>query len=163
MEYFLGLHTVEEIKSKYRRLAMHYHPDRGGDAEAMKSINREYHEALRRYHGAKTEGSEGKEHTYYYNEAIEQAVIEKLADLIQLSLPGVRIMLVGTWLWVDGETKLVKEQLKSAGLQWHTQREKWYWHTGRYRRGASHADFDKIVVKYGYREFESKKRKELER
>ena len=33
---------MEEIKKAYRRLVMKYHPDRGGDLEAMKKINAAY-------------------------------------------------------------------------------------------------------------------------
>lgn len=161
MNYFAGINSVEQVKSTYRKLAMRHHPDRGGDDETMKLINCQYHEALQRCHGATTKGSGGKEHTYYYNEAGEQAVIDKLAELIGLKLPDIRIMLVGTWVWIDGATKLVKDQLKSAGLHWHPQREKWYWHTGSYRRGSSNADFASLATKYGYREFETDKRKQL--
>jgi molecular chaperone DnaJ len=34
--------TPEEIKAAFRRLAMKYHPDRGGDAEKFKEINEAY-------------------------------------------------------------------------------------------------------------------------
>ncbi len=35
-----------EVESAYRRLALKYHPDRGGDAEQFKCIHRAYEEAL---------------------------------------------------------------------------------------------------------------------
>ncbi|PSN15938.1 hypothetical protein C7293_04825 [filamentous cyanobacterium CCT1] len=162
--YFVGANTVEEIKARYRRLAMDLHPDRGGDAEAMKVLNREYHEALRKCHGTtseKTTGGEG-EHTYYYNQAVEQAVIDKLDEILGLRLPNIRVMLVGTWIWIDGETKPVKGSLKSHGLRWHNKRGKWYWHAGSYRHRHSVGDFSELAIKYGYREFESEKRKKLE-
>ncbi|WP_017299775.1 J domain-containing protein [Nodosilinea nodulosa] len=164
-KYFFGATTVEEIKARYRRLAMDLHPDRGGDAEAMKVLNREYHEALRRCHGTtaqKTAGGGEEEHTYYYNEAVEQAVIDKLAELLGLSLPNIRVMLVGTWIWIDGETKPVRDSLKSHGLRWHNKRGKWYWHAGSHRYRQSLGDFNELAAKYGYREFESNKRQKLE-
>ena len=34
--------TLEQIKCAYRRLALRYHPDRGGDLEKMKEINIAY-------------------------------------------------------------------------------------------------------------------------
>ncbi|MBD2231496.1 hypothetical protein [Phormidium tenue] len=163
--YFVGATTVEEIKARYRRLAMDLHPDRGGDAEAMKVLNREYHEALRKCHGTtahKTAGGGEGEHTYYYNEAVEQAVIDKLTEILGLSLPNIRVMLVGTWIWVDGETKPVRDSLKSHGLRWHHKREMWYWHAGSYHKRQSPGDFNELAAKYGYREFESNKRQKLE-
>lgn len=103
--YFIGATTVEAIKARYRRLAMCHHPDKGGDIEVMKVINRQYHEALQSCHGTTSKGHEGTEHAYYYNEAVEQAVIDKLDELLRLSLPNIRVMLIGTWIWVDGDTK----------------------------------------------------------
>ena len=42
MKYFNNIYTLNELKKEYRRLAMLYHPDRGGDNETMKEINAEY-------------------------------------------------------------------------------------------------------------------------
>ncbi|MFO7657652.1 MAG: J domain-containing protein [Bacteroidales bacterium] len=44
MKYFNDVMTVEDLKSVYRRLAMLYHPDRGGNIDEMKRINSEYSE-----------------------------------------------------------------------------------------------------------------------
>ena len=44
MKFFQTVKTLEELKAEYRRLAMKYHPDRGGDAETMKAINAEHDE-----------------------------------------------------------------------------------------------------------------------
>ena len=42
MKYFEGIQTLQELKSAYKKLAMVFHPDRGGDLETMKTINNEY-------------------------------------------------------------------------------------------------------------------------
>lgn len=39
--------SVEEIRSRYRELALRHHPDRGGDAAEMRKVNEAYR-ALRR-------------------------------------------------------------------------------------------------------------------
>lgn len=39
MTYFTNIKTLDELKAAYRRLAMQYHPDMGGDTETMKAIN----------------------------------------------------------------------------------------------------------------------------
>lgn len=159
--YFADVAGVEQIKARYRELAFEYHPDRGGDTETMKIINCQYHERLKGCDSSTTRGSDGESHTYYYHQEREAAVAEKLAEIIARNLPDIRIMLVGTWLWVDGNTKPVKNQLKELGLKWHSKREKWYWNTGGYRRGNSNADFGEIAAKYGYEEFASENRRKL--
>lgn len=159
--YFTEMIGVEKIKTRYRELALQHHPDIGGCVEIMKEINRQYHERLKASDRSTSRGSDGESHTYYYDEVRETAVAEKLAEVIARSLPDVRIMLVGTWIWVDGETKAVKAQLKELGFQWHSGRKKWYWNMGDYRRRSSNADFSKIAAKYGYREYDSEKKKAI--
>ena len=53
MTYFTNIHTLDELKREYRRLAFANHPDRGGDVETMKAINAEYEaKKLHRYGAA---------------------------------------------------------------------------------------------------------------
>ncbi|MBE9117269.1 hypothetical protein IQ249_15315 [Lusitaniella coriacea LEGE 07157] len=160
-QYFADTVGVEQIKARYRELAFKHHPDRGGDVGIMQSINQQYHERLKGCDSSTSRGSDGENHTYYYNEERESAIADKLAEVIGRNLPGIRIMLVGTWLWIDGETRPLKEQLKELGFRWHTKRQKWYWNSGSYRSRNSNADFSHIAAKYGYEEFSSEERKKL--
>lgn len=157
--YFSQCIKPEHIKKLYRELAMIHHPDRGGDIEVMKEINRQYHEALKSYDGFATFSDENKAYTYKYNQETEQAVMDKIGELLALQLRGVHIALIGTWIWVTGETKPVKDSLKGAGLSWNANREAWCWHLGGYRRlRQSSANFSQLAQKYGYSEFSDQKR-----
>ena len=49
--YFANCNTPEEVKSKYRLLAMENHPDMGGDTRTMQDINAEYLTILKRLDG----------------------------------------------------------------------------------------------------------------
>lgn len=42
MKYLKNIKSFDDLKSKYRNLALKNHPDRGGDIEIMKIINNEY-------------------------------------------------------------------------------------------------------------------------
>ena len=36
--------------------------------------------------------------------------------------------LCGRWLWIGGETKKHKDELKALGCKWSKNKEKWSWH-----------------------------------
>ena len=158
MAYFTNVHTVGEAKSLYRHLAKENHPDLHGHetTEAMQAINDEYHKVLASLDGSTSIGSDNKEHTYHYNRDVEQELMDKIAELLGLKLEGCEIELVGTWIWVSGDTKPVKDKLgkNGAGMTWHSRRKRWYWkragYSSRYNKKASFADLRDF---YGSRSF----------
>lgn len=143
---FLGL-TVEEIKVNYKKLAMKHHPDLGGDLETMKLLNNAYETALKNCDGQTTKDDQG-EHTYKYNEEIEKALMDKIMELLSLNLQGIEIDLIGTWIWITGDTKPVKDQLKDAECKWHGKRGCWYFKIGNYYRRSSKS-LETLAEKYG--------------
>jgi curved DNA-binding protein CbpA len=157
MIYFQNIHTVGEAKTLYRQLAKQYHPDLHGHetTQAMQDINAEYHSLLESLDGSTSKGSDGKEHTYHYSYDVEQAVIDKIAELLALRLIGIEIELIGTWIWISGDTKPNKEALKEIGCVWHSKRKRWYWHGKTYRRKYSGVDFEHLRRMYGSRTFET--------
>lgn len=48
LKYFeiSGKPTLEQLKKQYHRLCMQHHPDKGGDEETFRQINKEYLELL---------------------------------------------------------------------------------------------------------------------
>ena len=157
MNYFQGLLTVENIKGQYRTLAFKHHPDHGGDLETMKTINAQYHAALKACNGQK---AEGVKFAYRYDKDIEQGVMEQLHSLIAEDLKSCRIALIGTWIWVTGDTKPHKDIFKRLGMKYSGEKQSWYWHQGKYRRhGAKGGSFGSMASKYGYREFSDKDRR----
>lgn len=148
-QYFANLYSVEDIKNHFRQLAMQHHPDRGGDADTMKEINRQYHEALKVCHGQQSDG-----HEYKYKPEVEQELTNKLLELLKLR--GLEIALIGYWIWVSGNTKPNKEALKTAGLCWHSQRKCWYYKPlGWKRTRRSQSTLDALAQKYGYKGFQT--------
>lgn len=154
MNFFKDCHTVSAIKQEYHRLVRIHHPDVGGDHETMVELNAQYQAALEAANGETSTGSDGEEHTYYYNEARETAMAEKLQELVLMQLPGIEIMVVGNWIWVSGDTKPVAKQLgkKGAKLRWHSKRLMWYWRPfGRKAFYNKNSSFDDLCYTYGVR------------
>ena len=162
MNYFGNLTTVAEIKVHYRRLYMRYHPDRGGNTATMQEINAQYHSALSCCDGQTYRGTDQASHTYHYYAHVEQAVMDKIGEIIALGMDNVDIRLIGHWVWVTGDTRRYARQLGKHGLQlrWHPKRKAWYWHLPSKRKYHfnSHVDLDDLAATYGYQNFESYKR-----
>ena len=145
MKYFTNIHTLDELKAAYRRLALKYHPDMGGSTEIMQEINNEHDalfEQLKRQHNASADE---------YHQTTETAEEFREILAVLLGLPGLTVELCGSWLWVSGDTYQHREALKAAGYRWASKKQMWYWRPeeaacSHHRRGASMAD---IRTKYG--------------
>jgi len=142
---------VEAVKIEYRTLAKRWHPDRpNGDTATMQKINAQYHEALKALDQSTSRGSDGGQHTYHYSAQTEQSVMDKLAELLRIR-GKFEIMMIGTWLWVAGDTKPIKEELKKAGCQWHSKRQCWYWRpeSSRHYGKSSSGGLEHLAAQYG--------------
>ena len=162
MNYFINLSTAADIKVHYRKLCMVHHPDRGGDTAVMQVINAQYHLALSRCDGQAFKGTDDKQHTYRYYRDIEQAVMDKISEIMSVGMIGIEIMLIGSWIWITGDTRRYAKQLGKDGLKmrWHPKRLAWYWHLPSKRKYHFNAnvDLDDLAASYGYRKFHSDKR-----
>ena len=154
--------TVAEVKQLYRQLAKQHHPDIGGDTATMQMVNAAYEKALKHLDGQTTQDAEGKEHTYYYNEELERRVMAKIHTLLSLRMAGVEINMVGTWLWINGDTKPHKELLKAESCFWHKTRGMWYWRDPSQQTNMrSRGDFADLAAKYGLKKYENEKQTAL--
>ena len=154
--HFTNTTTVAGVRNEYRKLAMRWHPDRqGGDQETMKAVNAEYERLLESLNGEVTKGTDGENHTYYYNQATERAAMEKILEVLGLNLTDLEVEMIGTWVWVGGNTREHKEALKALSLRWHSKRQLWYWRKAQYRTRYSGIDTDELRAIYGTRRFEN--------
>ena len=127
MKYFKDLNSMEAVKKQYRKLAMKYHPDRGGNEEVFKQINNEYEQAMEQAKinetkKAKTKKEEDFIKSQYMNSKNFRNIIDKL-----IVLEGIEIEITGTWLWLRGNTYKYKEYLKSEfNAQWSKSKKCWF-------------------------------------
>lgn len=67
------------------------------------------------------------------------------------NVQGLTVELCGSWLWIDGETYEVKEQLKKLGCLWSRSKKRWYWRDPETAKGWSHGKttMHHIRTRYG--------------
>lgn len=122
MKWFINCKTLEDLKSEYKKLVFKHHPDRGGDTATMQEINGEYEvmfERVKNIHRNKDGETYEKENTEKPNEFKD--IIEKL-----VKMNGVHIEIIGCFIWVSGNTKAYKDDLKEMGFKWHSKKVCWY-------------------------------------
>ena len=79
---------------------------------------------------------------------LEKALAEKIEEFKKLD--GVTAELVGSWIWLAGETKKHAKELKSLGCKWAPKKLKWSFHFGpSYYKKGKERDYEEIKAKYG--------------
>lgn len=149
-EFFGGCQTIDELKKRYRALCVRWHPDKpNGDLATMKRINTEYDKRFKYL----ADLQNGRQDEPTITETPEQ-FRHIISELIKLD--GIVIELVGTWVWVSGETYAYRAALKSLGFKWSRKRARWYWHAGknRYYSNSKHS-YSELCQKYGYARIEN--------
>jgi len=145
--------NVNEIKKTYRQACFKFHPDHGGNNDLMRTLTEAYLYALSMCNGEINIDESGKEHKYNYNKEQELALLNKLSELLTYKMAGVDILIVGKWLWIQGETKKYKEELKKCKCLWHSTRKLWYWREHQYKTSLSKKPFDMLCAIYGSKKF----------
>jgi len=152
MRYFKDCKTLEEVKARYKVLAKENHPDCGGDTVTMQAINAEYAFACAKILKGENLSDEDTNEQIRLSEEYRK-VIEQI-----INLPGIVIEVVGNWIWVTGNTKPVKQQLKDAGLFFASKKVAWYYRAEEYKTKGGKKTLDEIRNKYGSEQVHSKRR-----
>lgn len=119
---FENCKTLEELKKAYHEAIKANHPDNGGNDEKAKEINAAY---AARFPYVKNihQNKDGETYEKETEEAPEEFInlINKL-----LHVPGLVIEILGSFVWISGNTKENKELIKSLGFKWSKNKEAWY-------------------------------------
>ena len=132
MNYFRNCQTLDEAKSLYKTLARQHHPDLGGDTRTMQDINAQYARLLATHAHTSERARQQQAHTEGRKTAADyhnlDDVIEALRIKIEAALNlGLEAELCGLWIWLSGDTRPVKEELKSLGFRWAPDKQLWYY------------------------------------
>jgi hypothetical protein len=137
---------INEAKKVYKTLAKKLHPDVGGSEEEFKILNSVYTDLI-----------ENK--IYFSNEFKIDLDLEKIISQV-LHFENITIELIGSWIWLSGDTKEIKDKLKEIGFKWASKKKMWYYGE---MKGKSHGEksLDEIKDKYGSKTFKKKENEKL--
>lgn len=152
LKYFKDCKTIEDVKKTYRKLCFKFHPDiyKGDNGETMKEINHEYEIAFKLFKdkhatsNSETDNSESDNNTEFETPEMFKDIINGLVNC-----DGVQIDIVGSWVWLTGNTYAHKDIIKGLGFKWANKKHAWYWHSGKNSRRHSKMTLDEIKDKYG--------------
>ena len=137
---------INEAKKVYKTLAKKLHPDVGGSEEEFKILNSVYTDLI--------------EHKIYFSNDFKIDLdLEKIISQI-LHFENITIELVGSWIWLSGDTKEIKDKLKELGFKWASKKKMWYY--GEMKgRNPQEKSIDEIKAKYGSETLKTNDKKKI--
>lgn len=116
---------AQDVKAQYRDLIKKHHPDKGGKTADMQQINAEYEYLMKA-------GLESVKNSTDINEQRAWSDYKQYADILQkiIFLEGLKIEIIGSWLWLSGNTYTHYETIKNAGFRFSASKKSWYWYNG---------------------------------
>ncbi|MCT7484292.1 J domain-containing protein [Aliarcobacter cryaerophilus] len=146
LKEFQGIEGINEAKKIYKTLAKKLHPDIGGSEEEFKLLNEIYNHLI-----------ENK--IYFSNSSKIDIELEKIISLI-LHFENINIELIGSWVWVSGDTKEIKEKLKEIGFKWASKKKMWYYGEMK-AKNPNPKSMEEIKAKYGSETLKSNEKKKI--
>lgn len=152
MKWFKDITTLDELRKMYKRLVIQYHPDNCGSDDTIKMINAEYDVLFKKQKTSYEHSESYQNATNRQKQSYDCVKDQKIREMIiKLSrFQGLTIELCGTWIYVFGDTKKYKEELKSLGLYYASKKKCWYIHWDEFaKRGTKSSSMSHIRSKYG--------------
>ena len=137
---------INEAKKVYKTLAKKLHPDVGGSEEEFKLLNAIYNDFI-----------ENK--IYFSNDFKIDLDLEKIISQI-LHFENIIIELVGSWIWLSGDTKEIKDKLKELGFKWASKKKMWYYGEMK-SKNPTPKSMEEIKSKYGSETLKTNDKKKI--
>lgn len=138
MKWFPNIDNINDLRNSYKKLLFKYHPDNNPNSDTtaiMQEINLEYNTLLNQFQSSNI------------NQKQKNEITEILNELINVDA-NISIELIGSWIWVSGDTYPVKDMLKGLNFKWSANKKMWYW--GELVHSShSPMDISSIRLKYG--------------
>lgn len=168
INYFKGCIKLDQVRPRYKELALQYHPDRpNGDTRVMQIINDQYHAVLMGFNGTKLFNNKTKEeYSYCYNWQNEEMIREMVDNVIGLKLDNITLEVIGSWLWVQGTSKDQANLFNRKGLGFKFSYQhggSWCWSSTihKFKVKRSGMTLDQIRSAYGSETIDHERNKQI--
>ena len=148
MKYFVNIETIEELKKAYKELAKKLHPDLGGNKEKFQEMNNEYDLLFKSLKANKKANKTKVKDNDNFKDIINELI--KYNELT--------IEIIGSWLWISGNTYPLRDMIKNLGLLWSIGRKNWYYTADNIEHNNTHykkKTYDELKQSYGYTKIKS--------
>lgn len=144
-EQFANAETLGELKAIYLEATNKYM-----GTEAMTGVNalwNKYFDEVKTWNKAR----DGK----MYEKPTTEEVGDFTNQIEVLKTLDVTLEMCGTWLWITGDTKPVKDTLKSVGCRFAPNKGAWYIAPSGAKRSRKHYTLEEIRAMHGSEEIEA--------
>lgn len=159
IQYFKDVKTFDELKRAYRDLMKKYHPDLNPGkekecTEIAKVINNEF-EYLFKVLPNERVNAEGKTYEAHKEFKTPKQYMDIINQFIRFN--NIQIDIIGSWIWISGDTKPIKEVLKEFNFKWHSVRLCWYLKFTTRKSELCNLNLDELQEKFGGERFNTNK------
>lgn len=147
MKYFVNIKSLEELKNTYRKLIFQLHPDKGGSTAEFQAMKNEYDIIFKKLQFASENKQEKTENCNTFTDIMDKLV----------NFPNLEIDIIGTWIWLGGNTYHIKDDIKALGFMWSSGRKKWFYN-GDTKKSNTHCNKSYKDLKniYGCKSYKTK-------
>lgn len=173
--HFAGC-NLDNVRARYKDLAMMYHPDRGlptSDLRIMQEVNDQYHSFLKSLDGKQFEKrssnpntTQKEYYTFRYDWKKEEELRAKIDQVIGLKLENITLEVNGSWIWIGNTSKDQASLFNRHGLGFKFSGEhvKWYWHkqiNSPFKTRRSGLTYDQIKQLHGSETIEHERNRQI--
>ena len=147
--YFTSAKTYDDAKAMFRKYCLELHPDTGGNKESFIAMYQEYEKLLKsgHFHCSKEETEKEETFTSYYSDILGRVI----------TLADIHIEIIGTWIWISGNTFEKREYLKGLGFMFSGSKKSWFFNgSNKKHRTFKNYSLNDLRNKWGFTNIDNK-------